>query len=189
MLQKGMCKMAPLTMEIPEKLLAKLRNTGRPVQELVIEALEEKYISENEENEELTSSPSREELIQRLVAAGFIREPGTWDTVGAKTWRELPESEKARHLKEMSAIYLPDAAASTAIVRDRKRLEKDVPRAEIERRLRNTGLIRPTHVWDTAEARRWEALPADEKETFIVEMNQLSFSDSPASTYITESRD
>lgn len=181
--------MGLLTVEISEKLLAKLRNTGRPIEDVVVETLEEKFIDVDEVGEQLSDSLSREEVMQRLIAAGFIRQPGTWDTPEAKAWRELPESEKARHRKEMEAIYLPDAAASTAIIRNRKRLEQDVPRAEIERRLRNTGLIRPTHVWDTAEARRWEALPTAEKETFIAEMNQLAFPDSPASTYITESRD
>ncbi|MEZ4619549.1 MAG: hypothetical protein R2867_29150 [Caldilineaceae bacterium] len=154
--------------------MEKLRSTGRPVEDVVVETLEGKFIDLDEADAQPLVSLSREEVMQRLVAGGFIREPGTWDTPGAKAWRELPESEKVRHRKEMEAIYLPDAAASTAIIRDRKRLEQDVPRAEIERRLRNTGLIRPTHVWDTAEARRWEALPADKKETFIAEMNQFS---------------
>lgn len=181
--------MALLTMEIPEKLLAKLRSTGRPIEDVVMETLEKRFSDVDEAGEQPLVSLSREEVVQRLVAAGFIREPGTWDTPGAKAWRELSESEKARHHKEMEAIYLPDAAASTAIIRDRKRLETDVPRAEIERRLRNTGMIRPTRAWDTVEARRWEALPANEKEAFITEMNQLAFPDSPASTYITESRD
>lgn len=176
-------------MEISEKLLAKLRSTGRPIQDVVTEALERQFSDEHEEDRNPPVEPSREALIQKLVAAGLIREPGSWDTPGAQAWRELPESEKARHRKEVDAIYLPDAAASTAISRNRKRLEQDVPRAEIERRLRNTDLIRPTHVWDTAEARRWEALPTDEKDAFVAEMNQLAFPDSPASTYITESRD
>ena len=39
--------MTLFTMEIPEKLLAKIQNTGRPVQELVIEALEEKFVYED----------------------------------------------------------------------------------------------------------------------------------------------
>ena len=40
--------MALLTMEIPEKLLAKLRNTGRPIEDVVMETLEEKFIDIDE---------------------------------------------------------------------------------------------------------------------------------------------
>jgi hypothetical protein len=132
---------------------------------------------------------SRAEVLQRLHSAGLIREPGVWDTAGARTWRELPQEEKEHHLRETQALYLPDAAASRAVIRGRKRLDTDLPRTEVERRLHQAKLIRPKRVWDTAETRRWDALADDEKERFITEMNELYFPDAPASRYITESRE
>ena len=132
---------------------------------------------------------SRAEVLQRLQTAGLIREPGTWDTAGARAWRELPQEEKEHHLRETQALYFPDAAASRAVIRGRKRLDTDLSRVEVEHRLRQAKLIRPKRVWNTVEARRWEALADDEKESFITEMNELYFPDAPASRYITESRE
>ena len=112
--------MALLTMEIPEKLLAKLRNTGRPIEDVVMETLEEKFIDIDETDAQPLVSLPREELVQRLVAAGLIREPGTWDTPGAKAWRELSEDEKKRYFQEMESIYFPDSFASNLISQNRR---------------------------------------------------------------------
>ncbi len=180
--------MAIITVEISEELLAQLQQTGRSAQEIVVETLENALDKESDPIEKSQTGPAKEEVLQRLLAAGLIREPGTWDSAGARAWRELPQEEKDRHIQEMESMYFPDAAASRAIIRGRKRLDTDLSRSEIEHRLRQARLIRPKRVWNTVAARQWEALPNDEKEKFIAEMNQLYFPDSPASTYITESR-
>ncbi len=112
--------MAILTMEISEKLMAKLRNTGRPVEDVVVETLEEKFTDLHEEDKQSSVSLSREELIQRLVAAGLVRDPGTWDTPGAKAWRARPEAEKQQLVKEMQATYFADSFASNLIGENRR---------------------------------------------------------------------
>jgi len=115
--------MAVLTVEISEKLLAKLRRTGRPIQDVITEALEQRFNGVNGENEEKDQDliePSREEFIQHLVNAGLIRQPGSWDTPGAKAWRERPEAEKQQLIKEMQATYFPDSFASNLISENRR---------------------------------------------------------------------
>jgi len=112
--------MAVVTVEISEKLLAKLRGTGRPVQELIIEALEQLFNSEIQAKAQPPTEPSREEVIQQLVAAGLAREPGSWDTPGAKAWRERPEAEKQQLIQEMQATYFPDSFASNLISENRR---------------------------------------------------------------------
>jgi len=112
--------MALLTMEISEKLMEKLRSTGRPVEDVVVETLEEKFIDVDEADAQPSESLSREELIQRLVAAGLIREPGTWDTPGARAWRELSAEEKKQYFQEMETIYFPDSFASNLISQNRR---------------------------------------------------------------------
>lgn len=63
---------------------------------------------------------SREEIIQQLVMAGLVRSPGSWDTPGARAWRERSEVERQRLVKEMQATYLSDSLAST-LVNDNRR--------------------------------------------------------------------
>ena len=118
--------MAVLTVEISEKLLAKLRGTGRPIRDVITETLEQRFNGvngvngENGEKEQDLIEPSREEVIQQLVDAGLIRKPGSWDTPGAKAWRERPEAEKQRLIKEMQATYFPDSFASNLISENRR---------------------------------------------------------------------
>lgn len=142
--------MALLTVEIPERLLAKLKRTGRPAQEVIVEALEE-TLDDEVANEEITlllstvpalgqrgsdeSSDSRaalrnrkqletdvprEEVIRRLLAAGLIREPDSWDNEYARAWRELPEEEKQQFIKEMEETFFPDSFASRLIAENRR---------------------------------------------------------------------
>jgi hypothetical protein len=112
--------MAMVMMEIPEKLLAKLRNTGRPIQEVVTEVLERQFSDECEDDGQQAVEPSREALIQQLVATGLIREPGSWDTPGAQAWRAHADNEKQRLVKEMQATYFPDSFASNLISENRR---------------------------------------------------------------------
>ncbi|MEZ4870142.1 MAG: hypothetical protein R3C14_52925 [Caldilineaceae bacterium] len=112
--------MALLTVEISEQLLVKVRRTGRPVQEIVTEALEAHLNGGTTESKPQPAEPSRSEIIQQLVTAGLIRAPGTWDTPGAKAWRERPEDEKQQLIKEMQTTYFPDSFASNLISENRR---------------------------------------------------------------------
>lgn len=67
-----------------------------------------------------TSEYSREEIIQQLVTAGLVRVPGSWDTPGARAWRERSEVERRRLINEMKAIYFPDSFASTLMGENRR---------------------------------------------------------------------
>ena len=204
--------MALLTVEIPEKLLTKLRRTGHPEEEVIVEALEKmfnlsahpKHESESGENDIPTNKPEesihprkrknqqleknlpREEVIRRLVAAGLIEEPGSLDSAAARAWRDRPEEEKQLHLKEMNELYFPDALASRIIIRARKRYEKNVPRQEVVRRLVATGLVRKPGSWDTQAAKEWRQLSKTEQEKLISEVTALYFPDSPASRFLIE---
>lgn len=112
--------MSIVSVEISEKLLTKLRSKKRPVPELIIEALEPLGNSDPKRKAQTTNEPSREEVIQQLVAAGLVRAPGSWDTPGAKAWRALPEAEKQQLIKEMKDTYFPDSFASNLISENRR---------------------------------------------------------------------
>ena len=112
--------MAVVTVEISEKLLAKLQQTGRPVQELMIEALEQLLNNSAAQNMPHPPEPNREEVIQQLVTAGLIRSPGSWDTPGAKAWRDRSEMEKQQLIKEMQNTYFPDSFASNLVSENRR---------------------------------------------------------------------
>ena len=56
--------MALLTVEIPERLLAKLKRTGRPAQEVIVEALEETLNHEAVDEEIASLSPAAQALDQ-----------------------------------------------------------------------------------------------------------------------------
>lgn len=112
--------MSVINVEISEKLLMKLRNGKRPLPELIVEALDPFIVGETGGKVGSTNEPSREEVIQQLVAAGLVRAPGSWDTPGAKAWRERPESEKQKLIKEMQDTYFPDSFASNLIAENRR---------------------------------------------------------------------
>lgn len=118
MLQKGVYRMGLPTVEIPEKLLAKLRSTGRPVQELVIETLEEKFIDEIDENDS-DINLSREEVFRRLLESGYIHKPEEFDSPAVQEWLALSEEERQRHKAEVSALYFSDSPASNYIIDNR----------------------------------------------------------------------
>ena len=111
--------MALLTMEIPEKLLAKLRSTGRPVQELVIEALEEKFVDETGENDS-NLNLSCEEVFRRLLEGGYINKPEEFNSPIVQEWLALSEEERQQHKAEVSALYFPDSPASNYIIDSRR---------------------------------------------------------------------
>jgi hypothetical protein len=206
--------MALLTVEIPEKLLSKLKRTGRPAQEVIVEALEETLNDEavdekiaslsaasqaldqgenelasmrrrGEHKPEVEDLP-REEVVRRLIEAGFVRRPEEYDSPATREWLSLSEEERQQRIKEMEEVYFPDAPASRIIIRNRKRLETDVPRQEVVRRLVATGLIRSPGSWDMEAARQWRQLPEEEQQKLIHEVTALYFPDSPASKFLIE---
>ncbi|MCE7980215.1 MAG: hypothetical protein DYG89_03415 [Caldilinea sp. CFX5] len=69
---------------------------------------------------EAISKLDRDEVIQQLIAAGLVRAPGSWDTLGAKVWREQTEAEKQQLCEAMQATYLPDSFASNLISENRR---------------------------------------------------------------------
>lgn len=170
--------MSTLTIDVPNELLMRIEQSGRSAQEMIVEALERT----------LRNEPTRDEIIHRLAEAKVINAPNTWDSPSAQAWRDLPETEKAQHLKEVAETYLADAPASRSIIRDRKRLETERSRAEMAERLIHLGIVRHPEEWDTLSARRWRELPDDEKRQFIEETQAMMFSDSPASSYIMANR-
>lgn len=201
--------MALLTVEIPERLLAKLKRTGRPAQEVIVEALEETFDNEvaneeiallaaqgleQEENKlghDRARKPAsedlpREEIVRRLIEAGFVRRPEEFDSPATREWLALSEQERQQHIKAMEEVYFPDALASRIIIRNRKRFETDVPRQEVVRRLVATSLIRSPGSWDTEAARQWRQLPEEEQQKLIDEVTALYFPDSPASKFLIE---
>jgi hypothetical protein len=109
--------MAVVQVNIPEKLWERLQQTGRPIEEIVVEALEEKF---EESPEADPKEPSRETILQQLEDAGYLSDPDVWDGPDAQSWRELPEEEKERYFREMDAVWLPDSAASRFILENRR---------------------------------------------------------------------
>ncbi|MDQ3247670.1 MAG: hypothetical protein M3Q45_00540 [Chloroflexota bacterium] len=109
--------MALLTVEIPERLLAKLKRTGRPAQEVVVEALEQTLARSLPATDE---QPAREELVKRLVDAGLVRDPEEYDSPDVREWLALPEAERQKIVAEIQAIWFPDSFASQTIIQDRR---------------------------------------------------------------------
>lgn len=109
--------MALLTVEIPERLLAKLKRTGRPAQEVIVEALEKVLNgSTSAKPEEL----SREEIIRHLVESGTVHAPEEWDSPEVQAWLDRPESERQKIIKEMNEMYFSDSPASSFIIENRR---------------------------------------------------------------------
>lgn len=177
--------MTTVTIEVPDDLMAELVGQDRPVQEVVVEALERALAHEPAETPQ---EPSKEEIVRRLLESGLVRDPSEWDTPGARAWRDLPDAEKEQHLKEVAEAYFPDAPASRAVIRNRKRLDIELSRAEMADRLIRLGIVRNPEEWDTPSARRWRKLSDDEKRQFIEETRAMLFPDSPASSYIIANR-
>lgn len=109
--------MALLTIEIPEKLWSELKRTGRPAQEVIVEALE-KVLNGSTIVE--TQEPSREEIIQQLVDAGTVHAPEDWDSPEVQTWLARPETERQKIIKEMNEMLFADSPASNFIIENRR---------------------------------------------------------------------
>jgi len=72
--------------------------------------------------------------------------------------------------------------------RRRKPKNKNLPREEVLRRLLESGFVRRPEEYDSTAAQEWLSLSEEERQQHIKEMNEMYFPDSPASTYIIESR-
>ena len=177
--------MTTLTIEVPDELMAELVGQERPVQEVVVVTLERAL---GYKPADTPQEPSKEEIVQRLIESGFVRDPNEWDTSGAKAWRDLPDAEKEQHLKEAAEMYFPDSPASRAVIRGRMRLEEGLSRAEMVKRLIRRGIARKPQEWDTPSARQWRKLSAAEKQRFIDETRMVKFPDAPASFAVSVNR-
>ena len=62
----------------------------------------------------------REEVVRRLVEAGFVYGPDETDSPAAQEWRALSDGERQRHTKVMNEMYFPDSPASTYIIESRR---------------------------------------------------------------------
>jgi hypothetical protein len=177
--------MTTLIIEVSDELMAKLARQERPIQEVVVEALVRTLTNESAA---VSRQPTKDEVVRRLQESDFIRDPNEWDTPGAEAWRNLPEAEKQQHLKERAEMYFPDAPASRAIIRGRKRLDTELTRAEMAERLLRLGIVHDPEEWDTQSACRWQKLSDEEKQQFIEETRGRLFPDSPASSFIIANR-
>ncbi len=110
--------MTTLTIEVPDSLLAKMARQNRPIQEVVVTLLEDAFEKEVEPVAPL--AVTREWMIQSLISAGLIREPGTWDNPAAKEWRNLSTTEKRRHLEERKAMRFLGSPGATAVLEGRR---------------------------------------------------------------------
>ncbi len=109
--------MALFTVEIPEKLLSKLKRTGRPVQDVIVEALEQVLDARPSDK---TEEVSRAEIIQRLIESGIVRAPEEWDSPEVQEWLARPEIERQEIIKEMDELYFSDSPASKFIIENRR---------------------------------------------------------------------
>ena len=110
--------MTTVTIEVPDRLLAKMARQDRPIQEVVVTLLEDAFEKEVEPAAPLAAT--RERMIQGLVSAGLIRKPGTWDSPAAKEWRNLSTIEKRRHLEERKAMRFLGSPGATAVLEGRR---------------------------------------------------------------------
>lgn len=138
--------MAAVTIEISEKLLAKLQQTGRPPQEVIVETLEYAFehksplihqelfsVENSDEGDERVEyirpkrkqTPKaqdlpRSEVFRRLLEAGFVRSPEAYDSPAAQEWLALSEKERQQHIQAMDELYFPNSPASTYITESRR---------------------------------------------------------------------
>ena len=108
--------MAVLTIELTEELLAKLKKTGRPVQDVIIEVLERALPEHIEPIYTQRDNLSGEEVIRRLQDAGLLHDYEEWDMPEARAWRDLPEEKKREFIDAMDSIYFPNSEASRFLI-------------------------------------------------------------------------
>ncbi len=109
--------MALLTVEIPEKLWSKIKHTGRPAQEVIVEALEKEF---NDQPTAALEELSRDEIIRQLIDAGAVHAPEEWDSPEVQAWLARPESERQKIIKEMNEMIFSDSPASNFIIENRR---------------------------------------------------------------------
>jgi hypothetical protein len=176
--------MAIIQVEIPEALWERLRATGRPIGDVVIEALETSFQSSTPADPPL----SKAEIIQRLIDAGVVKNPDAWSDSFLSGIEESSDEDDEEAIHETAETYSYDNLASTIVIRNRLRLDEDLSSSQVRQRLLERGLVRDPKDWDTPATRRWEQLTEAEQAEFIDEMNGMFLAGSPASTIITENR-
>lgn len=111
--------MAVIQINIPERLWQRLQAVGRPVEEVVIEVLEDAF-NENEDAVAIHERPTKKEIIQRLEETGYLMKCDNWDDPVADTWDALSQEKKRQHLQEVEENYLADSAVSRDIIQNRR---------------------------------------------------------------------
>ncbi len=112
--------MAVLTVEVPDELITKIEGTGRPVAEVVTQALERELDNVFLSAKAVAAEPSREEILRRLKAANLIESASVWERPGKERWEDLTEEEKQQHLDERNSFYFPDSEVSRLISENRR---------------------------------------------------------------------
>jgi hypothetical protein len=176
--------MALIQVEIPEKLWQRLQETGRPVEDVVVEALETSLPPLTPAQPPL----SKAEVIQKLIDAGVVTNPDVWSDSFLSGMEASSDEDDEEAIQETTETYSYGNLASTIVIRNRMRLDEDLSSSQVRQRLLEYGLVRDPQDWNTPATRRWEQLTEAEQAEFIDEMNNLFLAGSPASTLITENR-
>jgi hypothetical protein len=109
--------MAVIQVDIPEKLWERLQQTGRPIEEVVVEALEKAFDCDLATME---GHLSRQKIIRRLIESDTVIDPGAWDDSYAQAWLDRPERERNNLIAEMDEEWHPGSTASRAIIDGRR---------------------------------------------------------------------
>jgi hypothetical protein len=109
--------MAVIQVKIPEKLWQRLQQTGRPVEDVIVEALEKSFEAGSTATEK---HPSRQEIIRQLIESGTVINPDTWDDPYAQAWLARPEDERDKLIQEMNQEWHPGSQASNAVIEGRR---------------------------------------------------------------------
>ncbi len=108
--------MAVIQVHIPEKLWARLQQTGRPVEDIVVEVLEKSF--ENSPDQEKTFA--RENVVRRLIESGTVVSPAAWDDDYAAAWLARPEDERRALIVEMEQEWHPGSLATKIVSEGRR---------------------------------------------------------------------
>ncbi len=110
--------MTTLTIEVPDDLMTKLIRQQRPIQEVVINTLENVFGDGG--GIAPSTEPSTEEVIRHLYQIGFLSDLDSSDDPIADEWDALPDYEKQMHLQEVDELVLMDSALSHYIIESRR---------------------------------------------------------------------
>lgn len=110
--------MTTLTIEVSDELMAKLARQERPLQEVVVDLLEDAF--SNGLDAESATELSKEEVIRHLYQMGFLLDVDSTDDPIADKWDGLSDEEKRSHLQEVSELVMLDSPLSRYIIENRR---------------------------------------------------------------------